>query len=919
MIREVQSELHSVRIQAGRARKLSEMKDEYRALKIKLLLSNLRQLVNSRVILTESLEKLQATIKELEAKKRALEEKLAEHGGRDKQAREDLSSSRIEHEQVSSAIRAAQKTISEKQDEAKNLAEQIHQLESDLVALDEKKGAIKKEIESLKSRREEVERKRLAIEEEILQAEAVAAEAEHEIDRLRASLEQIKSEIIELEHKYASYNNHLLEVAQQSNREKVEIAALKRQADAIEVELSEHQLTLKSLQIQNSQIAVDLEKLKDKFHASEANVSSLMAQHEQLEGDIQLLSEMSSRKTALRDSYIEMEAENHDIKQFINEIRENFPQVKGQVNELVSPDVANLKLTKAALADVESFLVVPDFTTALNIARYAIERNMDIGILVSNGAQEAESLPQLEGIAGSAFDSLLKIDDTLKPMFRAVPVVESIDVLQSLILSNIPVHHAVTKDGVVIRNGRGSASTVEVHARISGEESVIVRRALILQLSQEIVEIETSLTALRERIAQLDQAIRSSNEEAAALKQEIYEKTLELREVVNAMQQAEKQVKVRAKELTMLRDAITQRGANLQKLQEEETKTRDLISEMRDLRATLQRGLTEKEQLLKIAEANRLKLKESLAKFKLEQAKILADLKEVSTAIETNSMLLQDLEDQTLKAKKGIMMLRSRVEQCNKDIAEAEKQIADGRARTCELERKISQVSELLTKIEAELHEFNEQNQKTAEEIRVALEEQYRLGLEDKELTMKIEQLKAQAREELESDLLLEAGRFVDSGDTNVEDLQRTCDKLRTRIASYGNVNMLAIERLVELEERERTLVTQRADVAKSKAELEQFVKEIDAECHRIFDETISKIREVFNELYRKLFNGGKADIIIEKEDGVDPLEYGVEITAKPPKKEATKLSMLSGGEVAHRAGADSLILQDSSNRILLS
>ena len=40
---------------------------------------------------------------------------------------------------------------------------------------------------------------------------------------------------------------------------------------------------------------------------------------------------------------------------------------------------------------------------------------------------------------------------------------------------------------------------------------------------------------------------------------------------------------------------------------------------------------------------------------------------------------------------------------------------------------------------------------------------------------------------------------------------------------------------------------------------------------------------------------GGKADIILEP--GVDVLEAGVEIIAKPPGKEATNIRLLSGGE----------------------
>jgi len=47
--------------------------------------------------------------------------------------------------------------------------------------------------------------------------------------------------------------------------------------------------------------------------------------------------------------------------------------------------------------------------------------------------------------------------------------------------------------------------------------------------------------------------------------------------------------------------------------------------------------------------------------------------------------------------------------------------------------------------------------------------------------------------------------------------------------------------------------------------------------------------------MFRKLFGGGKADIILE--DPEQPLECGIEIIARPPGKEPQSISLLSGGE----------------------
>ena len=61
------------------------------------------------------------------------------------------------------------------------------------------------------------------------------------------------------------------------------------------------------------------------------------------------------------------------------------------------------------------------------------------------------------------------------------------------------------------------------------------------------------------------------------------------------------------------------------------------------------------------------------------------------------------------------------------------------------------------------------------------------------------------------------------------------------------------------------------------------------------FQQTFEEIRGHFQEIFRKLFGGGKADIMLEEAD--DILEAGIEVIARPPGKETRSISLLSGGE----------------------
>jgi len=112
---------------------------------------------------------------------------------------------------------------------------------------------------------------------------------------------------------------------------------------------------------------------------------------------------------------------------------------------------------------------------------------------------------------------------------------------------------------------------------------------------------------------------------------------------------------------------------------------------------------------------------------------------------------------------------------------------------------------------------------------------------------------------------------------------------------SLGNVNLEALEELDDLEARFASLSSQYADLTAAKARLGEIIGRINADSRHLFAETLEAIRGHFLAIFRKLFGGGQADIVLDAE--LDPLESGVEINARPPGKELCSISLLSGGE----------------------
>jgi chromosome segregation protein len=127
-------------------------------------------------------------------------------------------------------------------------------------------------------------------------------------------------------------------------------------------------------------------------------------------------------------------------------------------------------------------------------------------------------------------------------------------------------------------------------------------------------------------------------------------------------------------------------------------------------------------------------------------------------------------------------------------------------------------------------------------------------------------------------------------------DLVRTIvAEMSERLDAMGPVNLEAIQEYDELEERQKFLEEQNADLIKSKTELLDVINKINQTTKELFAETFEQVRKNFQEMFIELFGGGKANLLLV--DDADPLESGIEIIAKPPGKQLQSISLLSGGE----------------------
>ncbi len=151
------------------------------------------------------------------------------------------------------------------------------------------------------------------------------------------------------------------------------------------------------------------------------------------------------------------------------------------------------------------------------------------------------------------------------------------------------------------------------------------------------------------------------------------------------------------------------------------------------------------------------------------------------------------------------------------------------------------------------------------------------------------------------TDLIGDSKKMPQVSDFDRTEIEAEIVQLRHEIASAGSVNMEALAELDELQTRYNRLSNHYQDLHDAKASLIKTMAKIDEDSRDLFVETLTTIRKNFQELYRRSFGGGFADIVLEDER--DP-DSGIEIIATPPGKTTLSNSLLSGGEKALTAVA---------------
>lgn len=249
---------------------------------------------------------------------------------------------------------------------------------------------------------------------------------------------------------------------------------------------------------------------------------------------------------------------------------------------------------------------------------------------------------------------------------------------------------------------------------------------------------------------------------------------------------------------------------------------------------------------------------------------------------------------------------RAFLEDSNRETASLQKVVDDSLAELKQLEDSAVNLEKLKTDgkseydtlykrqlgLRSELADMDEERAKIADKVNALKDKIHKCEINTAKLETEIKQCISQLREEYE---LSPEEALIHRLDIEENELKSKLKKLEKELKAIGSVNPNAINEYESLNERYTFMTKQIDDLIKAKEDLLKIIEQIDKTMSSQFATAFEQIKIHFNNIFRQLFGGGSADLILTNKE--DILNSGIEIEVEPPDKKPQSLAVLSGGE----------------------
>lgn len=536
-----------------------------------------------------------------------------------------------------------------------------------------------------------------------------------------------------------------------------------------------------------------------------------------------------------------------------------------------------------------------DALTAIDLLR---QDNLGRGTFLPLDTAETASPKPIndDGVIGHAAD-MIETDDELRPLIRKLlgDVVFVKGLSDALRLRANSGFTFVTEQGdVVDRFGLISGGSVG-----NSGAGILERKRNIEELTGSIAKHEQTLGQTQTELERISDGVKelgSIIEERKRVMKEEEFRLLTERKDIESLDEEIRRHESGMETSKAAKDSleIEMDGIKATVAQEEES-AKNLETHKTELEGRLE-FIREKQSG---ARANLSMLGEALSAMEVSAASLQGEIKMAVAEKQRLANALQELESRLTAVGEDISSGASRKKEMEEETVLFKEEAHISLEKRESISKRIREVSDSLGESRAEVERMEEEAEKSSNALEQTRESLNEAKLKLSESSMKIAALLEKAEEH---DITEERIKAFNTDGPDMEEASARLVELKEKLAGMGDVNLTAIEDYNQVAERLNFLTTQRDDLLESIGDIKKVIDKLNRTTRGLFEETFKMIRLNFQQNFKKLFNGGEADMTLT--DETDMLETGIEIFVRPPGKRRQNITLLSAGEKAMTAVA---------------
>ncbi|MEZ9595825.1 chromosome segregation protein SMC [Shewanella sp. 10N.261.52.F9] len=613
----------------------------------------------------------------------------------------------------------------------------------------------------------------------------------------------------------------------------------------------------------------------------------------------QLKSQDLTQQVSALSGVIEQEQEIHDELKFQLEAKQQQEQTllleQDNLKVKLADEQGRLSVVTQLLPSEKSSVqdelwqvleVSPGWENAVDILLSGL---LNTPVLSTDGSDRE---PSVHGfLAGNTDNGVIKAPVNLAPWLNHVTWLTTIE--EALIQrSALNAEQLIaTADGYlvgidfIIEKTQATGSIVELKSeQIALQESVAQDKHALSQLSESLAELKQSLSPLMVQIQHKVQFIQSQQIELASFSSQLRSQQQSINETTTRLVKSQQELVEAKQELQQLQLSIVERNSLQQQLNTE-----------------LEQSLTAKTQ----GQQQKTLAFEQVALLKPQRQQLDGKVSQLSVSehqLHTQLMLVEQQVKQHLQRLTELKQSETQL-LLQLDAKDNETQEGDVQPLQVQLEQALhaQQIQQdaltVLRQQQAELQELCDSAGTNKKQQLAKLED---LTQSTSTLKLRREGLKGQidSQQRLLNEQSVDVEQILSTLDDNKSTLwrQKELERLRTKVAELGAINLAAIEEFDQQNQRKLYLDSQDDDLNAALNSLEEAIRKIDKETKSRFKETFDKVNADLGLLFPKVFGGGSAYLALTDDD---LLETGVTIMARPPGKKNSTIHLLSGGEKA--------------------